>query len=187
MCTVFDPFEGQVSSWKSNTFPTCGRESFLGSVGKITARNGQQIGDAFFLFNMKKIFYFCDVFVPDKAKRFYKKISNKKTGVFGQCKCNPNGQLIPYPQKTCSITFAGKFLGKYGVMAKKSQCGTLMNLNISIIICLPITYGRIQMIRISRWTNRKAPSPERSLLLAAAIQNPAKTRVVAKIHYNVNI
>ena len=116
---------GQVAVWQSGTYHTCGRESFLGSVGKISPKFGQEAGDSFLLFNMKKMFYFCDVYLPNKTMKFYKKISNKKMGVFGQCKCQTNGNFVPYPQKTCQIKFAGKFLGKYGEMAQKSRCGKL--------------------------------------------------------------
>ena len=74
---------------------------------------------------MKKIFYYCDAYVPEKKKPTYKVIPNKKTGVFGQCRCNTVDpvELVPYPKKSCNVQFTGKFLGKYNVMAKKSQCG----------------------------------------------------------------
>ena len=47
----------------------------------------------------------------------------KKTGVYGICKCSKTGAANnPYPAQSCSLTFAGKALGRYSSMAKKSTC-----------------------------------------------------------------
>ena len=68
----------QSQAWQSNEYHTCGRTAFLGNVGAITAKNGKQIGDSFHLFNNKKIFYYCDAYVPQKKSAFYKVSRGKK-------------------------------------------------------------------------------------------------------------
>merc|ERR1719284_1959376 len=52
----------------------------------------------------------------------FKKISAKKTGVFGICGCAPTGEFSPYAIHKCGLKFSGRLLGKYNALPKKSSC-----------------------------------------------------------------
>ena len=89
----------------------------------IASRFGKQIGDNWFIFQKKKIFYACDTYTPDRVKKtMFKKISAKKTGVFGICGCAPTGEFSPYAIHKCGLKFSGRLLGKYNALPKKSSC-----------------------------------------------------------------
>ena len=89
----------------------------------IASKFGKEIGSDWFIFQKKKIFYACDTYVPDRVKKtMFKKISSKKTGVFGICGCSATGEFNPYAIHNCGLKFSGRLLGKYNALPKKASC-----------------------------------------------------------------